>query len=89
MNHIKRTALVAQLKSQIRNYSMALSMAVLVIAGCTRAAATKAHVRAMKPAPKSVPAGVRVLRSSETDSVTPRVWELTALAPRKGPSVVS
>ncbi|HEY3745904.1 MAG TPA: hypothetical protein VGL17_06660, partial [Gemmatimonadaceae bacterium] len=65
---------------------IALSIAILVTAGCARAGATKAHVRAMKPTPTSAPPRPASRQNSDTESVTPRVWELTALAARKGPS---
>lgn len=84
MNHTNRKAVVAQMKSPAGRYSMALSMAILVTVGCARAGATKAHVRAMKPAPTSVPRQSAGHQNSDTESVTPKVWELTALAPRKG-----
>jgi hypothetical protein len=68
-------------------YLMALSIAILASVGCSRAGATRAHVPAMKPAPKSVQPDPGAPRNSDTERVTPKVWELTALAARKGPSV--
>jgi hypothetical protein len=81
--------------SQMKNTSpsalvmIALSIAILATASCARAGATKAHVRAMKPAPRSAQPGSASRQNSDTESVTPRVWELTALAARKGLSVAS
>ena len=75
--------------SRRENYLMALSIAIFASVGCARAGATKAHVRAMKPAPTSEPRGSAAHQNSDTESVTPKVWELTALAARKGPSVAS
>lgn len=57
---------------------LALAIAFLSTASCTRAGATKAHVRAMKPAPTSAQPGSASRQHSDTESVTPRVWELTA-----------
>ena len=72
----------------MKNHSIALLIALLATLGCARAGAAKAHARAMKPAPSS-----RAPRSapqpSDTTTVAPHVWELTALAARKGPSVAS
>ena len=69
-------------------HTLMLSIAILVSASCSRAGATKAHARAMKPAPTSVqPASPH--QNSDTESVAPKVWELTALAARKGPSSAS
>lgn len=88
MNHTNRGALLAQMTSRTRKYSIALSIAILVTVGCARAGATKAHVRPMKPTPSAQP-GSAAHQNSDTESVTPKVWELTALAARKGPSVAS
>lgn len=74
------------MKNGHRNRSIALAFALLVTLGCTRAGATKAHAHAIKPAPASV--GPDSLSSGKSDS-TPRVWELTAIAARKGPSAAS
>jgi hypothetical protein len=78
---------IMPLRTLCGNYLMVLSIAIFASVGCTRAGATRAHVRAMKPAPKSVPPDSGAPRNSDTESVTPKVWELTALAAGKGPSV--
>jgi hypothetical protein len=73
------------MKNGYRNRSIALFV-LLVTLGCTRAGATNAHARAIKPAPASeAPDSASVGRSDST----PRVWELTALADRKGPPIAS
>jgi hypothetical protein len=79
------------MKNMIPNalFMIALSIAILATASCARAGATKAHVRAMKPAPTSAQPPSTAHQNSDTESVAPRVWELTALAARKGPSVAS
>jgi hypothetical protein len=56
---------------------IALSVAILATASCARAGATKAHWRAMKPAPTSAQPGSASRQNADTESVTPRVWELT------------
>ena len=89
MNNANRRVALARMKSTTRKYSMALSIAILATASCARAGATKAHMRAMKPTPTSVQLRSTAHQNSDTESVTPRVWELTALAARKGPSVAS
>ena len=87
MNSTNHRATLAQMKSTTRKYSMALSIAILVTASCARAGATKAHVRAMKPTPTSAQPRSTAHQNSDTESVAPKVWELTALAACKGPSV--
>lgn len=77
------------MKGPSRNASITLSIVLLVMVGCTRVAATKGHARAMKPAPTWVRPHPASSRNSDTTSVTPKVWELTALAPGKGPSAAS
>lgn len=67
----------------------ALSIATLAAVSCSRAGATKAHARAMKPAPTSAQPAAATHQDSDTESVAPKVWELTALAVRKGPPVAS
>lgn len=89
MKNTNRRVLLTQMASRGREYSIALAIGILVIASCTRAGATKAHARAIKPAPQSVRPGSAAHQNSDTGSVTPKVWELTALAGRKGPSVAS
>jgi hypothetical protein len=69
-----------------QKYSIALSIAILVTAGCTRAGVTKAHAHAMKPVPASVKSDSGSVQNNHT-TVAPKVWELTALAGRKGSSV--
>jgi hypothetical protein len=70
-------------------YSIALSIAILVTAGCTRAGVSKGNAHAMKPVPASMKSDSGSVQNADTTTVTPKVWELTALAPRKGPSVAS
>jgi hypothetical protein len=41
-------------------------------------------VRAMKPTPTSAQPGSSAHQNSDTESVAPKVWELTALAACKG-----
>lgn len=89
MNSTNHSATLAQMKNTTRKYSMALSMAILVTASCARAGATKVHARAMKPTPASTQPGSTAHQNSDTGSVAPKVWELTALAARKGPPVAS
>jgi hypothetical protein len=75
------------MKNTGRNASMTLSLAILIAVGCTGAAATKRHARAMKPAPTAVMRRPASRATSDSASVSPNVWELTALAHRKGTSV--
>jgi hypothetical protein len=81
--HVKST----DVKTLGGNYSMALSIVLLASVGCTRAGITKAHAHAMKPVPASVKSDS--IGNTDTTSVTPKVWELTALAAHEGPSVAS
>ena len=75
------------MKNPVRNSSVALAIALLATLGCTRAGATKAHAHAMKPDPSSLAPGSASPQTTDTARVAPNVWELTALAARKGPSV--
>jgi hypothetical protein len=82
-------ALLPQLWVRGRRYSLMLPIAILAALSCSRAGATKAHARAMKPVPTSAQPPSAAHQNSDTESVAPKVWELTALAHRKGPSVAS
>jgi hypothetical protein len=73
----------------MKDLSMALSIVLLATLGCARAGATKAHAHAMKPAPSSPAPDSARTQTSDTARVAPNVWELTALALRKGPSSAS
>ena len=72
-----------------RAYSIATTIAILAAVGCTRAGVTKAHAHAMKPAPTSAQPVPASPQNTDTASLAPKVWELTALAARKGPSAAS
>ena len=69
------------------NRLLALFIVLLTSVSCARAGATKAHAHAMKPVPASVESDS--IGNTDTTSVAPKVWELTALAGSKGPSVAN
>ena len=88
MKETSPNALLMQMKIRGHKTSIALWIGILVGVGCARAGGTKAHVRVMKPTP-SAQRGSAAHQNSDTERVTPKVWELTALATSKGPSVAS